>query len=122
MFTKTRHGRRYWFLDTDIDVLGMRMMTLLKAYEKAQDAEGDPIFAKAEQIAHQLHWSDIKKVYKVAKRLEKRVFEEGPKRADVSAISFSKDAQIDGQFNQKIGGDDRHLKGGDRRTHIHLYI
>ncbi len=75
MFTKIDMDVDSWFLDTDIDVSGLRLLTVLKAYQGAQKIEpGKPILVKAEQLASVLRWTEIRKVYKVAKRLEEKGF------------------------------------------------
>ena len=113
----------HWFLDQDLDVLGMRLMTLLKAYEKAQEAEGGPVFAKAEILAHQLHWSDVKKISRVSRTLEEKGFLKKVKEGRrVGYILLQKIPEIDWPIQQKIGGDDRHLKGGgDRHPLSYIY-
>ena len=116
MYYKLDMDVDHWFLDQDLDVSGMRLMTLLKAYEKAQDAEGEPVFAKAEILAHQLHWSDVKKVSRVSRTLEEKGFLKKVKEGRrVGYILLKKSPRLTGQFNQIIGGDARHPIGGDDR-------
>jgi len=122
MYLKIDMEVDFWFLDQDMDVLSLRLFTLLKAYEKAQKADGEPVFAKAEILAYQLHWSDVKKVSRVSRTLEEKGFLKKVKEGRrVGYILLDKPPKLVGQFNSEIGVDDRHPIGGDDR-HLLSYI
>ena len=127
MFTKIDMDVDKWFLDTDIDISGLRLMTVLKAYQGAMKIQpGDPILVKAEQIASVLHWNDIRKVYKVAKRLEQKGFlkrtQEGRQTSyQITQKTPNYDAQFKGNVPCMEQYHGRHITCATDGTHTPIY-